>query len=307
LRSRVCCMSGILHHHPFLRVLWFGHISSRSLSRVIIPFRVILVFAMFVCISQTVRSDGEGCDTAWVVLHVEIEESWSAARSIQYAMRSADVSVKHTNGTIFHRVLALVGTLGDLELRLYDGAQLTQLLEVDHFSSMFFREDSSKPLAACASCGWQRLRFLTSAHAVPPQQPMLVQVYRPAEALEKWSTQRSVAVDALQFLVVLTTSVSGSMERRGTASPGPSNTGWLEHRHCCVVMDVFGNCNNDPSALATTDMQKCASMKDVNGRQSVAKTFVHSRQSCHCHSTCSHTDVKTTAQDKVFLFVGDAG
>ena len=116
------------------------------------------------------------------------------------------------------------------------------MLEVDRFSSVHFHDVSMKPLAACATCGWQRLRFFASAHAVLPEQPKLVQVYRQAEALEKWSTQRSVAVDALQLLVVLTTSVSASVQRCGPTPIGVRNTGWLEHKHYCIEMHIMGSC-----------------------------------------------------------------
>ena len=67
--------------------------------------------------------------------------------------------MKYTNGSVVHTVLAPAGTQSpdDLALRLLDGARLTQLLEVDRFSSVHFHEDALQPLAACASCGWQRL------------------------------------------------------------------------------------------------------------------------------------------------------
>ena len=139
---------------------------------------------------HAVRSDSKECGNVWVVLQVELVEWWSAPITTQYGLWPADVFVKYTNGSVAHRALAHAGTHAheNLQLRLYDGAQLTQVLKVDRFSSVHFHDVSMmKPLAACATCGWQRLRFFASAHAVLPEQPMLVQVYHQAEALEKWS------------------------------------------------------------------------------------------------------------------------
>jgi len=98
-------------------------------------------------VGHIVCSDGEECGNVRVVLHVELVESWSAARTTQYVLWSAYVFVKHTNGSS-HRVLALAGTQyhEDLQLRLHDGAQLMQLLEVDRFSSVHFHDVSLKQI-----------------------------------------------------------------------------------------------------------------------------------------------------------------
>ena len=112
-----------------------------------------------------------------------------------------------------------------------------------------------------------------------------MQAYRQPEALERWSTQRSVAVDALQLLVVLTTSVSGSVQRRGTVPAAVRNTGWLEHRHCCVVMDILGRCSDDPAAAVKNNRQECATLTDFNGRQCVAKTYVGVYNECTLRSS----------------------
>jgi len=68
---------------------------------------------------HAVRSDREGGNVG-VVLHVELVESWSAAKMTQYGLWSADVFVKHTNGSVAHRELAHAGTHAheDLQVRL---------------------------------------------------------------------------------------------------------------------------------------------------------------------------------------------
>ena len=103
-------------------------------------------------------------------------------------------------------------------LQLFNGAKATRAAEVQYFSSVQF--GCQPPLSSRAVSSprlWQQARHIASAHGLPPTQALMLQVARAPQQLEAWSVPRSLAVDALQLLVVLTAGVATRILRSGTA------------------------------------------------------------------------------------------
>ena len=168
---------------------------------------------------HTVSGDSAVCGALRVVVQLRAVEVAGAGQALRLELTSFAVFVKHEDGSVSQSKLsAATGT--PAELRLFNGASITHALDVERFSSVLFPDDSLVPLAACESCEWQRLRYLVSGHALRPAQPLLVQVEREPESAEAWGEHRSVAVDALQLLVVLTTGPAGrnASRREGLAA-----------------------------------------------------------------------------------------
>jgi len=142
---------------------------------------------------HTVTSDSAVCGALRVVVQLRSLEVSGAGQALRLELQSCAVFVKHEDGSVSQwRLSAAPGT--NAELRLYNGAIITQAPEVERFSSVLFPDDTLVLLAACETCQWQCLRYLVSGHALRPAHPLLLQVEREPESSEAWGEHRSVAV-----------------------------------------------------------------------------------------------------------------
>jgi len=244
------------------------------------------------------------CDAACVVLHVTVVEAWDVALATSWHIAGGSAFVKDGLGS---RELTISQ---DAELRLFEGARLIRIHQVAMFSSVQFACDNYEEIAARSE--WQHHRVVTSAHSMRAMQGLMLQVSRAPSAHESWSIPRSMAVDALQVLVVLTAGVEFPMQALGVIVPAsrqPSQvSSWIEHVHCCGPdTDLYLSvCPLENHNYVLSSREDCALLTVLDGQPCVARSYVAARSSCHCHSTCDPQGMRITSQTGVALMLGRA-
>ena len=255
---------------------------------------------------QAGASASAECSEACAVLHLTVLESWDANLAAAWRIAGGWAYLKDAAG------LSELSLFPAPHLQLYNGARATRASEVSYFSSVQF---GCAPPAADREDGqqrqWRQLRHLVSAHSMHPTQALLLQVSRASQQREAWHVPRSLAVDALQLLVVLTAGVPSPIPHGGTAVPASRRASgvsqWIPFLHCCgTATDMFfGVCpltgNYDiRSRLA------CAFVTTLGGTTCTARSYVEATSSCHCHSECPAASMLHTQQMGVALMLGEA-
>ena len=249
------------------------------------------------------RASASGqCGSACAVLHLTLVESWDASFAPSWHIAGGTAYVKDDIGSRASPVAALT------ELRLFEGARLSRVHAVAFFSSVQFACAHVEQVGS--SHQWQRLRTVTSAHSMLAKQGLAVRVSRAARGGESWTVPRSLALDALQVLVVLTSGVAFPLQATGVsvvASRQPSDvSAWIAHVHCCgPTTDLYLSvCPLDDGFYVLNTQHQCAMLAQVGTRQCAARSYVVARGSCHCHSTCSPQNMRITSQTGVALMLG---
>jgi len=258
---------------------------------------------------------GGACENACAVLHLSVLERWDANAATQWIVAAGALFLKDARGLHEATVPALLGA--HYQLRLHNGAQVTRMQEVALFSSVQFDCDARReysggePLRAAPQ--WQRLRRVVSAHSVPPRLLLQLQVTRGED--EPLAEARSLAVDALKLLVVLTGGVPLPLPRGGAqevhlAQPLPPRavSAWIPHVHCCdpATDMLMGVCPLEAGGYSVGSQLQCEYLAVLNGAACAARTFVAARGSCHRHSACAAHEMRSTAQTGVTLMLGVA-
>jgi len=132
---------------------------------------------------------------------------------------------------------------------------------VPHFSSVQFACSVEGGGGLAQDSEWQRVGRTESAHAVSARQALQLRVTRAPPAAETLDVARSLALDALQLVVVLTIGVATPVMAPGApvptafAAPTPSPvSGWIQSMHCCGPGKTifFGDCPlNDNYVLSS--------------------------------------------------------
>ena len=241
------------------------------------------------------------CAEACVVLHLTVVESWDAYLDTSWHTHAGTAYVKDAQG------LRQFAVTQHSLVRLYNGAKLVRTTQVSHFSSVQFSCDTADNVDT--SLGWQRASQVVSAHNLRPREALMLQVVRADNARESLSSARSLAVDALQMLVVLTTGVVSVVLQDGITAPvsrQPSTvTGWISHAHCCgPETDIFfGVCPLIDNYVINTKLA-CALMTELDGVVCFARSYVEITESCHCHTVCDVEHMRTVLQSGVALMIG---
>jgi len=136
----------------------------------------------------------------------------------------------------------------------------------------------------------------------------MLQVVRDQQE-ESLASARSLAVDAVQLLVVLTSSVASSVAHQGQPVPAsrqPSTvSGWIPQVHCCgPSTDIFfGVCPLTDNYVINTQAD-CAVLTHSDGVVCAARSYVAITESCHCHSACLPEQMRIVLQSGVALMLG---
>jgi len=240
------------------------------------------------------------CAEACIVLHLTVMESWDANFEIAWRTHGGTAYIKDSGG------LREFGVAQNSILKLINGAQTVRTAEVTHFSSVQF--DCRSADNVILRQGWQQTRLVVSAHNVRPRDTIMLQVVRDQRE-ESLSSARSLAVDAVQLLVVLTSGVASSLAHQGQPEPAsrqPSTvSGWIPQVHCCgPSMDIFfGVCPLTDNYVINTQAD-CAVLTQSDGVVCAARSYVASTESCHCHSACPPQQMRIVVQSGVALMLG---
>ena len=238
---------------------------------------------------------------ACVVLHLTVVESCGANLDTSCHTDGGTTYMKDAHG---QRQSAVAR---NTKLSLFNGAKLLRAAEVAHFSSMHFGCDTADTVDV--RLGLQHALQVVSAHNVRPREALMLQVVRDKHVRGSLTCARSLAADAVQLLVVLTTEVVSIVPQQGTPAQisrrQPSTvTGWILHVHCCRPdTDIFfGVCPLLDNYVITTELA-CAFLTQLDGVVCVARTYVAITESCRWHSVCHPEQMRTVLQSGVALMI----